>query len=154
MRCLVEVGSSGHAIITTSDRKTYTFRPEDGVLEADKKFGLNMFLQPALESAFEQWEIDDVYPFEKIVERITKFKKTHNALGCFLHSLDPELTAEMRQKCARKAEREFQDDSVDLAFLRERLINTPMSSEWDTTYGPKEGRAGEILREMIRRWRS
>lgn len=155
--CIVEVAPiSGCAIITTPDGKMYTFTPKEGVRDIGKT-NINMFLQPALAAQLgapiETWKILDEYPFDKITKQIKQHLEIRDALRCFIFSLDPELPQEMRQKFARRAGEAFKDDIVHLA-LRDILINNPMLPEADTTCGPIEGRAGEVLREMIKKWRS
>lgn len=149
----------GRAAIETPDGKVYSFDPSRrrGTRVWEERMGFHdgMWLQPALAAQLGkpiETHPAGEYPFTALQEHIEFRLRVDYALMAFLSSLDTELDIDFRKKMARKAERLLEEDEVRKR-LESSLRNNPMPADFDTTYGPTKGKAGEILKAMVAKWR-
>lgn len=147
------------AIIETSDGEVYTYNPSKRrparLQKAEMGFHAGMWLQPAMAAAcgdgIETVEAGE-YPFTEALEHIQFRIRVHDALDFFLKSLDIDLTVELRRQCARFATRLLEEDAVR-ELVEPILMGTPLPRGFVADHGPTRGKAGEILKAMLEKWR-
>ena len=152
----------GRAVIETPDGKVYSFSlsRHRGQRAKEERIGLNasMWLQPKLAhdcgKPIEIREGEEVgkYPFTALEEHIEFRLRVTDALDYFLVSIDSEIDPRLRKDFARKATHLLREQEVANA-VEPALLNNPMPEKFDTSLGPTEGKAGEILTAMIAKWR-
>ncbi|MBP9757821.1 MAG: hypothetical protein KBD06_04435 [Candidatus Pacebacteria bacterium] len=151
--------SGSRGIVETPDGKVYSYdneRPK-GQRFVEEKLGFHpgMWLQPALSAqTMNPVKMTDPgeYPFADFELQLELKSRTYDGLTFFLRSLDTDFEPEDREMFARRATHLLKEDTVR-AEVEPVLIRNPMPPGFDTTYGPKEGKAGEILQAMIDAWR-
>lgn len=155
----------GRAIIETPGGAVYTYdpgRPRGGRVQQERA-GLHagMFLQPALAAQlgspieYVSGDVVGEYPFKAFQKWVEHRMEMRDALTCFLTSIDPELSIDIRQKAARKATHMLKNETIRSKVEKSLLAGAKRPGEkerWDPTYGPTEGEAGMILKKMLLEW--
>lgn len=97
-----------------------------------------------------------VYPYEDLYKYLELCSEKNEAMTLFLQSLDPTIEISLRKSCAELAEQYFTDTDTGDAVkkhVQDLLLKVPMPAKLDVENGPKEGIAGELLREAVEKWR-
>lgn len=149
MLCRVAVSTGGNAAISTPD-SVYTYNRSEGLRDASGT-DLGMWLQPGF-GLLARLEEEDIYPFASVTARIDLEVDVQNASVFFLTSLDPDFSAELRRGCASLAHDACENPEI-AKRVRALLLKVPLPDEMEPAEGPKEGVAGQILKEMLAKWR-
>lgn len=153
------LNSGSRGVVETPDGKVYSYdneRPK-GQRFVEEKIGFHpgMWMQPSLSAQMGnpvRITSPGDYPFTDFESHLELKSRIYDGLTNFLRSLDADFEPEDREMFARRATHLLKEDAVH-EEVAPVLIRNPMPTGFDTTHGPKEGKAGEILQAMIDAWR-